>query len=245
MSEELEPFDSKVRLLLERERNADVSPSSEIRTRIRMAVIDTAMHTATRASADSPDAPTEASTGSWSTKAIALASTFAMGTIVGAIAHAIIVEKEISVRETRVNTTHDIEATDPPETPAEEPEIEAPIPPTRAVSRRSRSTDASVVQAPAVMPSAAIVVESESTIIDQARVALRRNMPHEALLALMRHEREYASGPLAEERERLIIEALVAQGRIEIARRRARDFFQHYPESVHRTAIERTLNESR
>jgi len=78
----------------------------------------------------------------------------------------------------------------------------------------------------------------ERALVDRARAALRRDDAHEALVALMGHEREFPAGALAEERDRLSVEALVARGRMEQARARAALFRARHPGSVYRAEIE-------
>jgi hypothetical protein len=79
----------------------------------------------------------------------------------------------------------------------------------------------------------------ERALIDRARAALRRGEPHEALVALMSHERRFVDGELTEERERLIIEALVVEGRGDQARARIDAYLARRPHGIHRAALER------
>ncbi|MEM9070581.1 MAG: hypothetical protein AAGE52_18895 [Myxococcota bacterium] len=83
----------------------------------------------------------------------------------------------------------------------------------------------------------------ERALIDQARAALRAGRAHDALVALMGHERQFPNGSFAEERERLAIESLVDTGRHRAARRRGDAFLRRYPQSAHRERIERFLRD--
>ncbi|HJL13477.1 MAG TPA: hypothetical protein RMH85_33650 [Polyangiaceae bacterium LLY-WYZ-15_(1-7)] len=83
----------------------------------------------------------------------------------------------------------------------------------------------------------------ERALIDQARAALRAGRAHDALVALMGHEREFPTGAFAEDRERLAIEGLVRTDRSVAARRRAEAFLARYPDSAHRARVRRFLDE--
>jgi len=83
--------------------------------------------------------------------------------------------------------------------------------------------------------------QDERQLIDGARVALRRGRAHDALVFLMSHERQFPAGDLTEERERLAIEALLAQGRRALAEQRAQRFHRRYPRSGYWSQIEQLL----
>ena len=74
---------------------------------------------------------------------------------------------------------------------------------------------------------------SERQLIDAARVALNRGRSHDALVFLMGHERRFPEGSFEEERELLIIEALVAQNRAGPATQRGKAFLSKFPRSTH------------
>ena len=120
-----------------------------------------------------------------------------------------------------------------PSAPIDVPEaapIEAPVPPPLPIPAAAAAPPAPPVPSPPA-------VESEQARIDQARVALRRDRPHDALVALMGHAREHPDGRLAEERERLMIEALLAQGRTNAGNERFTAFEARWPESIHLAAL--------
>ncbi len=83
----------------------------------------------------------------------------------------------------------------------------------------------------------------ERAVIDQARVALRRARPADAMVALMNHSRRFGDGQLVEERDRLTIEALVALGRVPEAKSKAEQFKAAYPSSIHMPAIDAAIGE--
>lgn len=73
----------------------------------------------------------------------------------------------------------------------------------------------------------------EAQLVERARVALRRGMSDEALRALMSHERRFAGGQLAEERDVLLVEAYLAAGNLRLARERLEDYRALYPHGTH------------
>ncbi len=127
--------------------------------------------------------------------------------------------------------------------------------PPPATSRESVATvraDAAVVDTAVVVPDAPPEIDAtspdariaptddlaaEAALIDRARVAIRSLSPRDALRILDEHERRFRRGQLAEERELLAIEALVA---LHDARARARieRFRAAYPSSSHLARIE-------
>jgi hypothetical protein len=104
----------------------------------------------------------------------------------------------------------------PPPAPAPPPALEPPVVPE---------------------PAAAPEPSAEWVLVERARVALLRGDPREALVTLMGHERQFPQGALAEEREVLTIEAMLALGRRKEALVRARAFRERYPNSVHQERL--------
>ncbi len=83
--------------------------------------------------------------------------------------------------------------------------------------------------------------DEEWTLVERARIALRSGHAPEAIDLLEAHAERHPRGALTEERERLAIEALVASGRVDDARRRADDFRRRHPGSLHQREIDRLL----
>jgi hypothetical protein len=110
----------------------------------------------------------------------------------------------------------------PPEPPPPEPApaVEASPAP---VERRAE---------PAPDPAAELV------LVQRARGELRSGDASSALRTAREHQRLFPRGRLAEERERIAIEALSSLGRADPARARAERFLRRYPQSVHRDRIE-------
>jgi hypothetical protein len=84
-------------------------------------------------------------------------------------------------------------------------------------------------------------VSAESRRLVAARALLRAGRPSEALRALAAVRSDFPAGALAQEREALTIEALLASGQREVARARAAAFFTQYPESPHAETLRKAL----
>jgi RNA polymerase sigma-70 factor (ECF subfamily) len=140
--------------------------------------------------------------------------------------------------------------------PARAP-LPAPIPP--ALPPSELPAEITLPSAPA--PSAAIPrtiprgsaevrgrddnLAAETALIQRARTALARGDSAGALEATEAHARQFPRGRLAEERESIAIQALVAAGRNQEARARASEFLAKYPKSMFRPAVEVALSSIR
>jgi hypothetical protein len=82
---------------------------------------------------------------------------------------------------------------------------------------------------------------SERILLERARSALARGDGSQALAALDQHARSYKTGQLAEEREALSIQALLAVDRQDEATGRAARFRAAYPHSVFLPMIDEML----
>ena len=78
----------------------------------------------------------------------------------------------------------------------------------------------------------------EALLLDQARAALRRHLPADALAALERHQRAFPNGQLREDRDVLLIEVALAQDRRADANESIAAYFEHYPHGSLRTRVE-------
>jgi len=88
---------------------------------------------------------------------------------------------------------------------------------------------------------AAAPLEPEALMIRRAHDALLRGAPDRALVLVAEHARAYPTGALAQEREVIAIEALVAEGRRADAQTRAAAFRAAHPGSVHLGRLERLV----
>jgi hypothetical protein len=138
-----------------------------------------------------------------------------------------------------------VATTKPPAPPPPRPEVApaacvavvesaAPLP-VLAVSDLPVASD--TVKPPPPRPSAA-PAESESQLLTRAQEALASGSPAKALAITDEHRRVYPSGVLAEERERIAIEALVKSGDVPKARARADAFATAFPRSAYRARID-------
>ena len=81
----------------------------------------------------------------------------------------------------------------------------------------------------------------ERALLEQARTALSRGQPTVALVALGRHELQFARGQLLEECESLWVQALVAADEPAEARERAERFRARFPRSIFLLAVDHSL----
>jgi hypothetical protein len=114
--------------------------------------------------------------------------------------------------------------------------------PTAAARTHVRTSKPSAAE-PAI--AASEPAPSELSLIQQAESA--RGNSGEALAILLRHERLYPRGALAQEREVLAVEMLIKAGKTDQARARAQRFEAQHPGSAHvprlRTLLERAAAE--
>ena len=78
-------------------------------------------------------------------------------------------------------------------------------------------------------------------LIDTARTALARGLPDDALSATELHAKRFPRGRLAEEREAIAVQALVAKGDAALARARAERFRRAFPDSLFRATVDRAV----
>ncbi len=83
----------------------------------------------------------------------------------------------------------------------------------------------------------------EQALIDRARSALLRQRSDDALAAANEHAQRFPQGKLVEDRDMLIVQALLANGDHKGAESRAASFKRTYPKSIYIPAIERMLSE--
>ena len=141
------------------------------------------------------------------------------------------------------------------------PSIVAPLPATSATSATSATpagADAvsipsvrvddlpavgSAAPAPAPGKATGLSLTEELSMVERARHALAARDPREALDALRAHRRKYPHGELAQERERLAIDALLLQGDMTAARARAREFHRDYPKGLLAPSVDSLLGD--
>jgi len=94
----------------------------------------------------------------------------------------------------------------------------------------------------AVSSSSGTDLHAEQLLVDQARSALGRDRPEDALRALDAHLQRYPTGQLAEERASLYVVALARTRRMEEARHAAQQFHVRYPNSLFGAIVDTTLD---
>lgn len=166
--------------------------------------------------------------------AIAVALAFGLGVAVGVSRGAFLSPSDVAdagsppaPSATLTTTTSPLPGALSPSASAPEPAVDA-APHEPAPHASSTPPDTSTRAA----PSATSTLAEEQALVDRARAALSRGRPKDALAAVTEHERRFGRGRLAEEREILAIQALVADGRTTEARTRAARFRTTFPKSL-------------
>ncbi|MBN2573206.1 MAG: hypothetical protein JXP73_01455 [Deltaproteobacteria bacterium] len=130
--------------------------------------------------------------------------------------------------------------------PAPAPVLPLPPPPAPLVQpERAEPAAPSPVRVPRAESGFAAArdrgLAAERKLVEMARSALARGRTDDALAALRRHARAFTKGQLAEERDSLFVQVLVAKGDFTHARKRAAAFYQRYPQSLFSPVVEQAL----
>lgn len=268
MSDTLEPLDPAVRELVEAEKARPEPPTGladGIMNRVATTLIFAPSAAAKAMSTDgsgrpeiSPDPtsalpPVRASGGGLHASARFLraqgtraALIFLGGITAGAVGHGVI-ERVIgrappsgvaSPVAWPVAPTPPLEAHSPPggavaEPPAQPPAESAPL------SRRPARPPSVPVPSPSLESGGKLAAERK--LIEIARTALGRGRYDEALKSLGRHATQFSDGELEEEREGLMVLALIGHGDRAEARARGERFLQRFPHSLFAQPIEAAL----
>jgi hypothetical protein len=130
--------------------------------------------------------------------------------------------------------------------PAAPPKAAEPI--ASPSAEPSTSPSAEPPRHPSAAPSAAASAEPKSdtmprerALLDVARTAFGKRDPRATIAALEQHRREFPNGKLAEERDALMIEALVEAGRGSEAKQRGAEFKASHPKSILAPAVDDAL----
>ncbi len=170
-------------------------------------------------------------------------STFVLGGLSGAGLHAALTP--------RPETPVELASVQPSATA---PAVVAPLP---APSEAVKPEDLALEPGPSAAPSATVAklhddgghaggdgdLTAERELLSIARTAVARGQGDAALAALDRHARQFPRGRLAEERESLRIQALIAAGRKDEAKSKAKDFGKQFPGSLQKKAIETSIGD--
>jgi hypothetical protein len=82
----------------------------------------------------------------------------------------------------------------------------------------------------------------EQAFLEEARAALVGGSPERALRLLQQHQRDFPAAQLGDARDSLVIQALVAEGRVEQARVKAAEFRRRHPHSLFLPAVDASLS---
>lgn len=168
--------------------------------------------------------------------AIALAATFALGVAAGVVGDRTLAERPAQPVAS-VATPPPVRAPDAVPPATEVPGV--PVTALPSVATTARAT----TSAAAAPPPSARGLAAERALLDVARSSLARGEAREALAAADRHAATYPDGALVEEREAIAIKALVALGRRDEARGRARELERKYPNSLVLRAVKNAVEE--
>jgi hypothetical protein len=249
--QELEPVPDDLRALLEEEKGAG-DPSSGTRERVLLRLAGTfALGGAGPLSPDGSSVPAGPSpiahAGRLTTAArvVRVAAIFVTGAATGAGGYHVVararhpapVSAPVVAPAPRPETTAPPEASEPMPPPAPAP---APAPSVASVPIRMRPPSA-VEPTPGTPERTHDPLEAERSLIEMARAALGRGKAESALAALRRHARQFPSGELTEEREGLLVQALVAAQKYDQAREKAEQFKKRYPRSLFTPVVDQAV----
>lgn len=186
-----------------------------------------------------PPAPPGVLAGTAGSKAVAIAvSIWLLGAATGAALYG-------ALRPQRVQVVYlDRPAQPTPPVPVKQPEaVLASAPPAPAVSAKATTARAAL----AASGAASVIgfgseLARERTLLDLARASAARGEPAQVLQRVAQHAEQFPHGHLTEEREALAIRALLALGRVQEARDRARAFRSAYPNSFLTPVIDSALS---
>jgi hypothetical protein len=126
-----------------------------------------------------------------------------------------------------------------PEPVTAQPEM--PPPPKLLSPHRPAPTHVAVPRAEPLEPPPDDALAVERRLIEMARTALTRGDPAATLSAIAQAEREFPAGQLAEERDVLRIQALLATGKRAEAEQAAETFEAKHPKSLELSAVKAML----
>jgi hypothetical protein len=255
----IEPLPPGIASLLEREKNAypeDIAAKRAVFARVEMALVLGGATLGTAGAGSSGSAPpgggghSAAGTGAASAAAtvkgavtgkivaIGLAS-FVAGGAAGGAAVKQTMQSPASRPSAAVAATASVAAARVPESvpplPAAAPSALPATPPAETPSTTSPGNPSASTARPA---SSVGDLTRERELLDAARAALDRGRPNDAVAAAREHAQKWPRGYLAEEREVVLIQALVAAGNQQEAELRAAQFHRSFPKSILGPAVD-------
>jgi TolA-binding protein len=243
---ELEPVPDDLRALLEEEKAAG-EPSRDTRERVLLRLAGT--FAPGGPGGESLDAPSSASHVVPAARlapaalAVRAAAIFVTGAAAGAGSYHVVerarhpapISAPVVAPAPRPEMTAPPDATEPMPPPAPEPTPSAPDMPIRM---RPRTT---VEATPGAPERTDDPLAAERSLLEMARAALGRGKAESALAALRRHARQFPSGELMEEREGLLVQALVGAQKYDQAREKADQFKKRYPRSLFAPVVDQAV----
>jgi TolA-binding protein len=250
----IEPLPAEIASLLERERAAypeDAAAKSAVFARVEMALVLTGAGPvahgsgAPQAPGGNPAAGSSAAAVKGATVgkivALAVASFVAGGVSGGAVVSRTL--RPGAPQPSPVVTTP--AATVNTATPGD-PSATAAPPATPAATEAPAATALASATAPAPPRASSTTgdLTRERELLDVARAALERGRPKDAVAAAKQHAQKWPHGYLAEEREVVLIQALVADGDVREAQDRAAQFHRSFPRSMLGPAVDSAIRGS-
>jgi hypothetical protein len=165
-------------------------------------------------------------------------ATFFVGATVGAASYATVSHVRSPSRQA-LPTAAALPAPDP----ALPHPAEVPLPPSPVTAPLAPVPSQNVpsVAPPSLFRARDEHLAAERNLIEMARTSLARGRADGALATLRRHSKQFPRGQLSEERDSLLVQALVTKGDYDQARQRAVVFRRHYPSSLFAPAVAQAL----
>jgi hypothetical protein len=233
MSETLPPIDPELRALLRSAKRCDVAPSAaqeRVLGRVEMSIgAAVAVGLAASATSSVAKGASRRVIAGWLAGPLAKTSlVFVVGGITGAgitraiapapVPQVVYVDRPVGVV---------------PAKPAKAPDLApAPSPASESAAERSAATASSPALPSPPASSRGNQLAAERGLLDVARTALGRKDGESALAALLQHQQRFPRGALSEERDAMMVQALILQQRFGEAKAQGQAFRKRYPGSV-------------
>lgn len=120
-----------------------------------------------------------------------------------------------------------------------EPVVDEPLPQREQLNPQPAPPK---VRPPSTAVAGTLGLAHELWLLERARTSLSQGQPAATLEQIRQHRAQYPESSLEQEREALLVRALMATGRRAEARQRAAAFVQRYPSSVLRGSVERAVD---
>ncbi|MGC4121608.1 MAG: sigma-70 family RNA polymerase sigma factor [Myxococcales bacterium] len=255
----LDPLPPEIEDLLDDERQAMVVPpfgAEEAVLASVMATVGTGAAGAATAAAASAGSTSSSAAGSaagsaasgavqtsLAAKLVSGAVLFAVGSVAGAGGHALYQSHFVPPPAPIVQI---VQVPAPPPAPTPAPAEAVPASPVAALPPAPAAAVAPPRRAlPEPRPAAAhtsdTALAAERSVLEVARMALVRGQADGAIAELEKHARAFPKGQLVEEREVLLVHALVTAGRYGEARTRGKQFAERYPASMLLPVVQEAL----